>query len=105
MGDAKAIGVEVSLSPPNEKQIDIDIQILSEEQDKLFNELKKAYEEEADRQQKEQSEQKIKEMEERIKHMNLQLTPAVENELTQLKQVKILKQKSICLLFEYVAIF
>ena len=89
MEEAKNSGVAeiIDHKVPTEEEIDQDMQLLAKEQERLLNDLKKAYQEEAERSREAESAEKQKEMEERLRAMNLNFTPENEEELANIKSV------------------
>lgn len=89
MEEARNAGVAeiIDHKLPTEDEIDRDMQLLAKQQEKLLNELKKAYEEEAEKSRQDMEDGKQREMEERLRSMNLKFSPEEEEELERLKAV------------------
>ena len=89
MEEARNAGVAeiIDHQLPSEDEIDRDMQLLAKQQEKLLNELKKAYEDENEKLRDDMEDQKQKDMEERLRAMNLQFSPQAEEELEKIKAV------------------
>ena len=89
MREAQKSGVAdtVDHQVPTNEEVDRDMQLLTKQQEKLMNELKKAYQDEAERSRELEDDAKRAEMEERLRAMNLHFSPKNEEDLKGLKTV------------------
>ena len=102
MREAQKSGVAetVDHEVPSDEEVDRDMQLLTKQQERLMNELKKAYQDEAERARELEDEAKRAEMEERLRAMNLHFSPKNEEDLDELKTVCFLSIMEISLMFE-----
>jgi len=89
MQEAQKSGVAeiVDHKVPSEDEIDLEMQLLAKQQEKLLNELKKSYQEEAERSREHEADAKREEMEKRLRALNLNFSPENEKEMDELKSV------------------
>ena len=89
MQEAQKSGVAeiVDHKVASEDEIDLEMQLLTKQQEKLLNELKKSYQDEAEKSREYEENAEREEMEKRLRALNLQFTPENEKEMEELKSV------------------
>ena len=90
MAEARNAGVDgiIDHKLPFENEIEKEIDLLAKQQEKLLNELKSAYEQDAMRENDELNDEKVKDLEERLRAMNIDFTPKAEQQLDGIKNVR-----------------
>lgn len=90
MTEARNAGVDgiIDHKLPSENEIEKEMDLLAKQQEKLLNELKSAYQQDAMRENDEVNDEKVKDLEERLRAMNIDFTPKAEQQLAGIKNVR-----------------